>query len=676
MSAPTNSRDYSSDRLRWGIIGGGNISKQFAASVATSETGRLVAFGTRSAAQPVPEQFGTARNYVGYQTLLDDPGIEAVYIGLPHPFHAEWSIKAAQAGKHVLCEKPIAMNVAETFAIFDAAEQAGVMVIEGYMYRSQKQTRTVLDLIAAGRIGEVRYIQAAFGYRKAFDPEGRHFKNELGGGGIMDVGCYPVSFARLIAGAALGKPWADPVTLHAVGKIGEARTDDEATALMQFDNGITAVALTSTRLAQGHGARIVGTEGTIEIAAPWFCQGKNGGSSTITLTPSGGEKETIEIADGRWLFAVEADMFAASLAAGKVQWPAPDKGDTLGNMRTLDRWRQAIGLIYDVEQPSGRTAPLSGRPLSRPTNSQMPMTTLPGIDKPISRLGLGSVGPTTYGDAAVLYDAFYEAGGTLIDTARGYRKGGAETFLGHWLKNRGVREDMVIITKGAHTPNTRPDAVGPELDKSLEALQTDYVDLYFLHRDDTKVPVSEWVDVLDGEYRAGRIRTFGGSNWSLARFDEANDYARRTGKQGFLALSNHFSLADMLDPVWSGTIAVSDDESVAWFTERQAPNFAWSSQARGFFTDRAGRDRLGDQDLVRSWYNEENFARRERAEQLAREKGVHLLHITLAYTLAQAFPVFPLIGPMTLPELRDSLKAANVTITPEEARWLRTGRRE
>jgi aryl-alcohol dehydrogenase-like predicted oxidoreductase/predicted dehydrogenase len=673
MGGAEHPRDYSKDALRWGIIGGGNISRQFAASLAVSETGTAVAFATRAPITSTPDAFAGARHVVGYQALLDDPEIEAVYIGLPHPFHAEWSIRAVQAGKHVLCEKPIAINTAEAQAIFDAAERAGRMVVEGYMYRSQKQTLALIELIRAGRIGEVRFIQAAFGYRKAFDAEARHFANALGGGGIMDVGCYPVSFARLVAGVALGQPWADPVTLHAVGRIGEARSDEEATALMQFDRGITAVALTSTRLAQGHGARIVGTEGSIDIAAPWFCQGKQGGTSALTVTSGGGEKSVIEVEDSRWLFAVEADMFAASLTAGLVVWPAPDKGDTLGNMRTLDRWRQAIGLVYDVELPTGRSQPLSGRPLQR--LAQMPTARLPGIDKPVSRLGLGSVGLTTYPDAAILFDAFYEAGGTLIDTARGYRKGQSEAIIGHWVRNRGVREDMVIVTKGAHTPNTRPDAVGPELDKSLEALQTDYVDLYFLHRDEVKVPVDEWVDVLDAEYRAGRMRAFGGSNWTLSRFDQANDYARRTGKQGFLALSNHFSLADMLDPVWSGTIAVSDDDSIRWFTDRQAPNFAWSSQARGFFTDRAGRDLLQDKDLVRSWYSDENFARRDRAKDLAREKGVHLLQIALAYTLAQPFPVFPLIGPLSLPELRDSLRATDVVVTPEEARWLRTGQR-
>jgi aryl-alcohol dehydrogenase-like predicted oxidoreductase len=366
-------------------------------------------------------------------------------------------------------------------------------------------------------------------------------------------------------------------------------------------------------------------------------------------------------------------MFAQSLAGRKAIWPAPDEGDTLGNMKALDRWRQAVGVEYDVEKGSGRKLPLSGRPLARTAKTPMPTTQLPGIDKPISRLGLGSVAQTTYADAAVLLDAFYEAGGTLIDTARGYRKGMAEKFIGDWFANRGVRDDMVLITKGAHTPNTRPDAVTPELNLSLDALKTDYVDLYFLHRDDVNVPVGEWVDVLDGEYRAGRIKAFGGSNWTLERFDEANAYAKKTGKQGFLALSNHFSLADMLEPVWRGTIAVSDDKSIDWFTQRQAPNFAWSSQARGFFTSRATRDGTADPDLVRSWYNDENFARRDRAEQLAKERGVDLVHIALAYTLAQPFPVFPLIGPLVLSELRDSLRALDVKITPEEARWLRTG---
>ncbi|TIU30439.1 MAG: aldo/keto reductase, partial [Mesorhizobium sp.] len=128
-------------------------------------------------------------------------------------------------------------------------------------------------------------------------------------------------------------------------------------------------------------------------------------------------------------------------------------------------------------------------------------------------------------------------------------------------------------------------------------------DVYFMHRDNPDVPVGEFVDAMDREVKAGRIRgPFGGSNWTMERMDEAIAYAERTGKQKPGALSNNFSLAEMLEPIWAGCVTSSTDPWKAWLTSRQMPNFAWSSQGRGFFTDRAGRDKQDNEELVRVWY--------------------------------------------------------------------------
>jgi aryl-alcohol dehydrogenase-like predicted oxidoreductase len=208
----------------------------------------------------------------------------------------------------------------------------------------------------------------------------------------------------------------------------------------------------------------------------------------------------------------------------------------------------------------------------------------------------------------------------------------------------------------------------------LERLQTDHLDIYFLHRDNPDVPVGEFVDVLDEHHRAGRLGVFGGSNWTIARMEAANAYAAKNGKRGFTVLSNHFSLADMLEPMWADCIASSDEASIDWLRRTGTPLFAWSSQARGFFTDCAGPDKRQDAAMVRAWYSDANFARRDRAAQLAREQGASMLNIALAYVLAQDFPVFPIIGPLTLDELRGSLGALRVKLTPERARWLRDGR--
>jgi aryl-alcohol dehydrogenase-like predicted oxidoreductase len=317
---------------------------------------------------------------------------------------------------------------------------------------------------------------------------------------------------------------------------------------------------------------------------------------------------------------------------------------------------------------------VSGRPLARRADAAIPTAKVRGLSRPISRLAIGCMGFSTLPDATVMYDAFFEAGGTVYDTAHRYQNGRADLLLGQWMASRGIRDDVVIIGKGAHTPNCNPDATTRELYESLERLSTDRIDIYFLHRDNPRIPVGEFVDVLDEHYRAGRIRMFGGSNWSPARMDEANTYAARHGRQGFTALSNHFSLAEMLEPLWADCIACSDEASIAWLRQTETALFAWSSQARGFFTDRAGPDKRQDATMVRTWYSDANFSRRDRATRLAQEYGTSMLNIALAYVLAQDFSIFPIIGPLTLEELRGSLGALRTPLTQAQARWLQDGR--
>jgi aryl-alcohol dehydrogenase-like predicted oxidoreductase len=216
--------------------------------------------------------------------------------------------------------------------------------------------------------------------------------------------------------------------------------------------------------------------------------------------------------------------------------------------------------------------------------------------------------------------------------------------------------------------------IGKQLTTSLERMGTDYVDIYFMHRDNPDIPVGEFVDAMDAEVKAGRIRgPFGGSNWTRERFEEAIAYAERTGKTKPSVLSNNFSLAEMVQPVWPGCISSSDDAWMRWLEEKGVPNFAWSSQARGFFTDRAGRGKMNDSELARSWYSEANFARRDRAIALGRKLGKDPIQIALAYVLAQKRRVIPLIGPRSLSDLNHSLDAFSVKLSPGDVQWLRDG---
>jgi aryl-alcohol dehydrogenase-like predicted oxidoreductase len=283
---------------------------------------------------------------------------------------------------------------------------------------------------------------------------------------------------------------------------------------------------------------------------------------------------------------------------------------------------------------------------------------------------MGCDNTTTMPFSAAMWDDYFSRGGNTFDTAYVYGGGLQEKLLGQWIKNRGVREDVSVIVKGAHTPFCTPEHLTSQLEESLGRLQTPYADIYMLHRDNLEVPIGEFVEVLNEHVKAGRIRAFGGSNWTLKRVEAANRYAKQHKLTGFTTISNNFSLAEMIDPVWGGCVAVSDAASRKWLTKHQVANFSWSSQARGFFAGRAHPDDKSDAELVRCWYSKTNFRRLERAKQLAQKRGVLPINIAAAYVLCQPFPSFALIGPRTIRELVTSFPALDIELSPDELRWL------
>lgn len=666
--------------IRWGILGPGSIAQSFAGGVAASRTGKLVAIGARNPAKPgLAESFPGARILDGYDALLADPDIDAIYISIPHPGHAQWAIKAAEAGKHVLCEKPLALTAFEADAMMHAARKAGTFLGEAFMYRLHPQTKKLVDLIRSGVIGEIRMIKSSFGFAMpGFMPQHRLYANDLAGGGILDVGGYPVSMVRLIAGAAVGRPFSEPDKVVGTAHLGQSGVDEWASALLHFPGGIVAEVSCSISLNQDNVLRILGTKGRIEVPDFWFAGGnRDVGLGRIDIIASTGARQTISVEEKRHVYSFEVDAAGEAIRAGgqEFAWPGMAWAESLGTLRVLDKWRAAAGLEYGIEKAAQRTNTISGRPL-RSGGTAIAKRTIPGLSKPASVVALGFEDFRTFSSGSILLDAFFEAGGNLFDTGYVYGGGYTEKLLGEWLKNRGVRAQSVVIAKGAHSPLCYPDVIGKQLDQSLERLQTDHVDVYFMHRDNTDVPVGEFVDAMDREVKAGRIRgPFGGSNWTMERMDEAIAYAERTGKQKPGALSNNFSLAEMLEPIWAGCVTSSTDPWKAWLTSRQMPNFAWSSQGRGFFTDRAGRDKQDNEELVRVWYSERNFGRRDRAVELAARLGKSPIHIALAYVLAQPFPSIPLIGPRTLDELDDSLRALDITLSQADLEWLDGGSR-
>jgi predicted dehydrogenase len=260
-----------SKKLAWGILGTGRIASIFAKGVAQSRTGTLVAVGsrTREGAEKFGEAFAIPHRHESYEALLADTDVQAIYISTPHPWHAQWAIKAAEAGKHILCEKPIGLNAAEAMAVVEAAQQNNVFLMEAFMYRCHPQTRKLVELIRSGVIGQVQVIQATFSFRLGDRPESRLLKNELGGGGILDVGCYCVSAARLIAGAAQGKDFVDPLKVEAVGHVGKTGVDEYTVASLKFPGDILAQLFTGVQVNGENVIKVFGSQGMIEVPSPW-----------------------------------------------------------------------------------------------------------------------------------------------------------------------------------------------------------------------------------------------------------------------------------------------------------------------------------------------------------------------------------------------------------------------
>ena len=300
-----------------------------------------------------------------------------------------------------------------------------------------------------------------------------------------------------------------------------------------------------------------------------------------------------------------------------------------------------------------------------------------GVDKPVSVFALGSAwfAMGTRDEHWDLLDRFVGAGGTTVDTGRLY--GDSEAVIGGWMAERRNRDDMVVITKGglSRTDTTvLSDDIARDLDQdvptSLDALGTDVIDLYLLHRDNPAVPVGRFVDALNAQLGKGRIRAFGGSNWELQRVQEAQAYAAEHGLVGFAAVSNNLSLAEPTGPYYAGLVS-ADAEARRWHAETGTPLVSWSSGARGFFTGRFRPDVRDNPDMVRVYYTDANFERLHRAEQLGQRKGGYwAAQVALAWLVHQPLPVIPVIGPRTPDELDSSVAALEIELTDAELRWL------
>jgi predicted dehydrogenase len=250
--------------VKWGIVSTADINRKVIPGAHESDKVDLVAVASRDQARAdaYAQEWEIPRAYGSYEALLDDPDVEAVYISLPNTLHAEWSIKALEAGKHVLCEKPFTRHPEAVTAAFDAAERAGRLLSEAFMYRHNPQTMRLVELVEQGAIGELRLVRSAFSY-SLYDADNIRLSTDVDGGALMDVGCYCVSGSRLLAG--------EPVALHGEAWYGPSGTDWTFGGVLRFPDDVLATFDCGTAMPNRDELEAIGSEGSIFLDDPWHC---------------------------------------------------------------------------------------------------------------------------------------------------------------------------------------------------------------------------------------------------------------------------------------------------------------------------------------------------------------------------------------------------------------------
>ena len=307
--------------LNWALLSTARINGALIPPLKASD--RNVLYGVASRDQAKADAFaalnGIPKAYGTYEAMLADPDVHVVYVPLPNHLHAEWSIRALQAGKHVLCEKPLAITLGEVDAMITAAQATGRVLMEAFMYRHHAQTLKVQELVQSGALGELRLIKGAFSFNLKNDNDVRLVR-AYGGGSLWDVGCYPVSYCRTLAGAPVAEVYGQKVA-------GRDGVDEIFTGELRFANGVVAQFDSGFALPGRWYMEIVGSEGTLSIPEPY----KPGINNRVTLTREGGS-EIVEIPGGE-LYAGEVENMADAILTGAAT--RVSLADSRANVATL-----------------------------------------------------------------------------------------------------------------------------------------------------------------------------------------------------------------------------------------------------------------------------------------------------------------------------------------------------
>ncbi len=310
--------------LRWGILGTGGIATTFAADLRLTDSGTAVAVGSRSqgSADRFGEEFAIANRHGSYEALVADPEVDVIYVATPHPMHRENAILALRAGKHVLVEKPFTINAAEAREVVAVARECGLFAMEAMWTRFLPHIAVIRDWLASGVLGDLVTVTADHGQWFSEDPEFRLFAPDLGGGALLDLGVYPVSFASMVLGT--------PSRIVAISEPAFTGVDAQTSMLFDYESGAQAVLTCTLRAKSGTRAAIVGTEGRIEVEGDFYSP------ATMTLLPRDGAPTRVEsVHEGRGL-RHQADEVARRLQAGEVESPLMPLDETVSIMATID----------------------------------------------------------------------------------------------------------------------------------------------------------------------------------------------------------------------------------------------------------------------------------------------------------------------------------------------------
>jgi predicted dehydrogenase len=331
--------------LGWGIVGTGSIAADFTRALKGSKTCRVrgVCGSSPAKAKAFAERHSLQVAAASLAELCARPEIGAVYVATPNSLHEEHALQAIAAGKHVLCEKPLTLDLASAERVIDAARARGTFLMEAFMYRCHPLITALIAELRADSIGPVRHVRADFGFIAPRHPGHRLFRPSLGAGAILDVGGYPLSLVRLVAGVAAGGELAEPVSVAGAGYVGPVGADEVASALLRFESGMTAQLSCAVRHELGTRVIIFGERGRLVLPNPWLPAGdRQGRAATLVVQIEEEQPQAIEVRAHSASYALEAELVAKSLPAQEAPWPAMTWADTLGNMRALDAWRDAL----------------------------------------------------------------------------------------------------------------------------------------------------------------------------------------------------------------------------------------------------------------------------------------------------------------------------------------------